>query len=234
MRRDQFHILVFCWPRVIPNVLEICRQLEHFDGRKTVIDASPGPAPTVTAGWDWVKIHPDSYYGSQFEAALARMNEEACLLIVGDMESPDWVAAATVCSDRLDAFPTIGVWSAEVDNTAWPTQATRIRAIPDTEMQIVRQTDCCVWALRRPIVARLRQLTFGMNNLGWGIDWAAMAICFGNGMVAVRDPKVMIHHPPGTHYQGGEATAQMNRFLDQLNEGEKALVQLLSTPIAAR
>lgn len=222
-----FHIILFCWPRVVPNVLEICRQLERFDCRKTVIDASPGPAPDI-AGWAWTKIDPDAYYGSQFESAMTVMDEDACLLIVGDMECDDWTAAATICRARLTRFPEIGVWSAEVDHTGWPTALTRVRLLSGTDMQIVRQTDCCVWALRRPIIDRLRQLNFAGNSLGWGIDWAAMAICYGNGMLPVRDPAVSIHHPPGTNYPTDDAQRQMNVFLEQLTDGEKALVQMIT------
>jgi hypothetical protein len=226
MTNDRLHIVVFCWPRVLQNVLKICDQLQHFDCRKTVLDAS-GTAALTVPGWEWLAVDPGLYYGGQFELASQLVSADVFMPIVGDIECEDWTAVVSLCRERFAAFQSLGVWSAELDNTAWRTDRMAVCQIPNTEMYVVGQTDCCVWAIARPIMDRLRMMDLSMNNLGWGIDWAAAVTCYAQGLLAVRDKRVCLHHPAGRGYQTEAATRQMHLFLGQLTLSEQGLLAIL-------
>jgi hypothetical protein len=66
------------------------------------------------------------------------------------------------------------------------------------------------------VYERLKQMDLPANNLGWGVDWAALAFAYTNGFVAVGDRGVLIHHPLGTGYDRGKASQLMRVFLSGL------------------
>lgn len=230
---SDLHIVVLCWPKVIDNVLRICERLRGEACRKTVIDASGG-APRSVTGWEWLAIDPSAYFGRQFAAALRIATGSTILNIVGDMECDDWPAVVSACSRAFVTLPYLGVWSAEIDHTAWPTDQVAIQRIGGTELFVVSQTDCCVWALHPAVTERLRTLDFSWNNLGWGIDWTAIVACYGRGRIAVRDRSVTIHHPPSKGYDFDAAKAQMFQFLEQLTPPEKALLNVIYRSVGSR
>ena len=225
------HIVVFLWPRVIDNVLEICRQLQGFKGRKTVIDGS-GEEPRSIPGWDWIVIDREAYFGRQFSSALKVVSpKEIFYCILGDMEHADWNKVVTAGVEAFARIPYLGIWSADIDQSAWMTDQVGIQRIEGTDLVVVSQTDGCVWALHPAVCERLRALTYDDNNLGWGVDWAALAACHTKGRVAVRDRSILIHHPFGSGYSHKDATAQMHRFLAQLDPSEKAMVNILKRTV---
>jgi hypothetical protein len=124
-------------------------------------------------------------------------------------------------------MPHLGVWSPEFDHTGWLTQNVFLGPVPGSDLAIVGQTDCIVWALRHDVVAFLLRLDYSENNLGWGIDWAAMVAVYGGSMIAVRDPRITISHAAGHGYEVDEAYRQMFAFLGQLAPPQKALLAVI-------
>ncbi|MBR1280446.1 hypothetical protein JQ597_00070 [Bradyrhizobium sp. AUGA SZCCT0177] len=232
MLTSDVHIFVFCWPRVVDNVLHICRELRDLPAAKTVVDVSDTP-PRVVDDWEWISISPAAHFGGQFAFALRILSRPILFNIVGDMESTDWGGVVSACVQAFDQLPYLGVWAAEVDNTAWQTERVAIQRIGDTNLYTTAQSDCCVWAIHQSIAERLKALDFKSNNIGWGIDWAAIAASYASGRIVVRDKSVTIHHPPGTGYQPKAAHTQMTTFLSQLSLPEKALLNVLYRSIGA-
>jgi hypothetical protein len=226
MKTRDVHIVVFCWPRVVDNVLHICGQLRDLPAAKTVLDVS-GLPPRVVHSWEWISISPEAHFGWQFAFALRILSRPIFLNIVGDMESDDWGGVVSACVRSFDKVPHLGVWAAEVDNTDWPTERIAIQHIANTDLYTTAQSDCCVWAIHQMVSERLKALDYGPNNIGWGIDWAAVVASYGNGRIVVRDKSVTIHHPPGTGYQIADALTQMTSFLSQLSPSEKALLNII-------
>ena len=217
----RLHIVVFCWPRVYDNATHICRSINQLGHRVTVIDAS-GRAPHRIENCRWVSINADRYYGSKFYYAAKLFDGDILLQIQGDAHSDAWETVIATCLERFAALPHLGVWSPEFDNTGWPTRNVVLGPMPGLDLAIVSQTDCIVWALRREVVAFLLRLDYSDNNLGWGIDWAAMVAVYGGAMIAVRDQRIMISHAAGKGYEVDEAYRQMFAFLNQLAPPQKA------------
>jgi hypothetical protein len=222
----RLHIVVFCWPRVYDNVIHICQSVNNLGHRVTVIDAS-GRAPCEIRNCHWVSINSDWYYGSKFYYAAKLFDGDLLLQIQGDAYSDNWEAVIAACLERFAAFPHLGVWSPEFDNTGWPTRNVFLGPIPGSDLAIVSQTDCIVWALRREVVDFLLRLDYTDNNLGWGIDWAAMVGVYGRALIAVRDQRITISHAAGKGYEVEEAYRQMFAFLNQLTPPQKALLAVI-------
>jgi hypothetical protein len=224
--KTRLHVIVFCWPRVIENVVQICQSIKHLGHRVTVIDAS-GSAPLAIDNCRWVSVNADLYYGTKFYYATRLFDGNIMLQIQGDAHSDNWEAAIATCLERFAEFPHLGAWSPEFDSTGWPTENVLVGPGPGSDLTIVSQTDCIVWALHHDVVKFLSRLDYSKNNFGWGIDWAAMVAVYGNSMMAVRDKRIKIYHAPGKGYHADDAYHQMIAFLSQLSSAQKALLSVI-------
>jgi len=66
-----------------------------------------------------------------------------------------------------------------------------------------------------------------MNNLGWGIEWAAIAHAYTEGRRAYRDQTLRVHHPQGSGYNHHEARVQQRSYLAQLSDEEQAHIRAM-------
>ncbi len=230
---NSVHIVLLCWPSVRENVRSICLSLDKLNCRKTVIDAS-GLPNDFTSTWDWRPVDTSYFYGKKMNEALHLLDEDIFIQVQGDLSCDNWETLVSTCIERLSMFPTVGVWSADVENTGWPTAKVSAAKIENSSLEIVCQTDCLCWAMRRPIYDRLRRMNFDENNLGWGVDWAAIVSTYANGFVAVRDRAAVVYHPTSRGYDSSEALKQQSSFLNQLELNEKALFAILMKSMGMR
>jgi hypothetical protein len=221
------HAIVFCWPGKVQDAIRICQSLARQADRITVIDAS---SETVQehGDWEWIKVDPACYYGHKFAHALRHFEGDVLLQIQADASHPDWGAVTELCRQRFTGMPALGIWSPEIDFTTWPTSRVRLYQCDDPRLTGVVQTDCIVWAMRSAVVDFLRRFDYSGNNLGWGIDWAAIGHCYAHAALVLRDAAANILHPQGTGYDQTEAYGQMAWFLRQLGAAERIQCKLLA------
>jgi hypothetical protein len=110
-----------------------------------------------------------------------------------------------------------------VDFSSWTEAEFGLASLPGSPLRLMLQTDSIVWALAPAVLARMRQLDYAGNNLGWGIDTAACLFSHANGMPVVLDPRQQVFHPRGTAYDRSEATRQYRQFTAQLRPAEQAV-----------
>ena len=84
------------------------------------------------------------------------------------------------------------------------------------EWLVVAQVDFNCWALSPRVVERMGMFDYSHNKLGWGTDWAALAFCFANRLLVVRDLAIKVDHPKSRSYDSSMAEEQMRLFLNQL------------------
>ncbi len=226
----KLHAIVFCWPHKVADAIHICRSLVDRADKVTVIDASTDPIPEQ-ADWEWIKVDPSCYFGHKFAHALSHFTGDVLLQIQADASHPNWGAVADLCRRRFAEIPRLGIWGPELDYTVWPSGGVQLYKLDDPQLAGVVQTDCIVWAMRSNVVNYLRRLDYSKNNLGWGIDWAAIAHCYACGTLVLRDSAAKISHPKGTGYDRAEADRQMAWFLNQIGFAEKIQYRLLTKSI---
>jgi hypothetical protein len=221
------HAVIFCWPRKVQDALRICESAAQRADKVTVIDASTEPVE-YQGNWDWIKIDPACYFGHKFAHALRVFQGDVLLQIQADASHTDWGAVVELCRLRFAEISSLGIWSPEIDFTTWPTSRVKLYDTDSRQLLGVVQTDCIVWAMRKEVVEYLRHFDYTANNLGWGIDWAAIGHCYANKAFVLRDSATNIVHPEGTGYNQTEAVQQMAGFLRQLAHPERIQCKLLS------
>lgn len=220
------HAFVICWPATEENSAKIAADLVASGYRTTVLynthDGSTRDGPG-----EWHQVDDDWHFGRKIGVALSKNEGQVLLLIVADAHSDDWPGLVGRCLMRFQQNSSLGLWCPFIDHSPWHDVNTEICSTPGGEMLFVAQTDGIVLALNSPVSERLSSLSFADNNLGWGIDWAAIAFCYSHGLLVIRDNSVRVTHPQSRSYSFDGAMAQMDRFLVQLTDQETIAYVLL-------
>ena len=189
----------------------------------TVIYSNPEGREETGAG-TWVQAAEEDFFGRKFQALAAQVPPgNAMLLIQADASCDDWPGLARRWAQMLARHPGIGVWTPQIDNTAYPFSLTAKRQWPQDGLCDVVQTDGIVLGIAPAVLDRLRALDYSQNNLGWGIDWAAVAFCGTQGLAVVGDPTVRVSHPASRGYADDAARWQMEAFFTQLTDEENRI-----------
>ncbi|MRX50724.1 glycosyltransferase [Paracoccus sp. S-4012] len=195
----------------------------------------------------WHRVAQSWFYGRKFEVALRLAPTDSVLLAISaDAAAEDWGDIVAGLREALRADPAIAVWAPDLDATPWPSHlvadadadadadAEAPGALDEDGLLDVLQTDGVVWAVTPPVAARLRRLDYGANNLGWGIDWTAIACARLGGGRVVRDLKRRIRHAEGRGYSTAAATQNFKNLLGQLSEEERRWVLAAHERVSGR
>jgi len=222
----QIHVNIISWSTRNEDAARIAARLVDHADQLSVIYSTKTGEPFRGAG-DWVQVPDEDFYGRKHAVALRLHRGGIFLQIQADTHCPDWPALVKRCRTVHTQLPLVGVWSAEVDNSGYPTEETKVGSFADPLLTIVSGTDAIVWSMVPGIVNYVRSLDYADNNLGWGADWAALCHAYCHGMVAVRDAATPIHHPVSRGYSYQEAADQMRAFLARLRPEERVMHRVL-------
>lgn len=226
------HAAVISWPRTAQASRLIAEAVQPQVERLTVVYSNLAGTRESGCG-DWVQVPDHVYFGGKFLCAVQRGREDIVLLIHADAQCGDWGALVQRCRAVLGRGG-VGIWAPAVSHTHWVDALVELRREAGSALAQVAQTDCVVFALSRPVIDRLLELDYRCNNLGWGIDWAAICHSHVRGLQVLRDHAVGVHHLPGRGYEAGAAAAQMRDFLAQLTPAERQAYRRLAEGIDAR
>lgn len=212
------HVNIISWEGMQDAARAIAGALAPHADRLSVIYSNRAGTPEDGPG-EWRAVPQSWFFGRKFAFSLTQHGEADILLqIQADTRHPDWPEVLRRCRAAFAAVPDLGIWAPRRDRTPYVNMVTGRHA--GSGLDEVLQTDGVVWALSPAVVGWLRGLDYGHNNLGWGIDWAALAHARAAGLSVLTDPALMIEHLPGRGYADAQARRQMLRFLEQLPERE--------------
>lgn len=220
------HVFVIAWPGVQEQAKCIAAQVQGHADSLTVIYSSADGSEWSGAG-DWRQVSNEWFFGWKFQQALQWFRGDVLLVLHADAHHPNWAEVVSRCRQRFETIEALGVWAPECDNTFWPLDQVAIARWKESECFMVSQTDCIVCAFSAKVVHRLNQLKLDDNNLGWGIDWAAIAYAYSHHQLVLMDTSLKIAHALGTGYAKDQALQQMTSFLRQLTPQEQVVLQLL-------
>jgi hypothetical protein len=222
------HAIIYSWPAVHANAFSIARALAGHVYRVSIVACTDTPLEHEP-DLDVVVLDNSAYFGRQFEKTIEVFDGDVLLQIAADTTTPSWPAVASQCAKRFAANDKLAIWTPDIDGTTWPNERVFLYRTEDPNMIGIVQTDCIVWAMRRPIVDFLRAMDYARTPLGWGIDWAAIAHAYANGQRVLRDLSVKIHHRiGGSGYDRDEANRQKDHFLSALSDDDKIQLLLMS------
>jgi hypothetical protein len=225
-RGPKLHAIVYSWPRVQAEALAIAAALAGHVHRVSVVD-SADEAAAAPEGVEVLPIGREAYFGRQFVKTIEAFAGDVLLQVAGDAACADWGALARSVSRRFSEIPGLGVLAPEIDGTHWTTEKVAIGPVGPDQLVEVFQSDCIVWAIRREIVEWLRTLDYSDFELGWGVDWAAIARARVTGLKVLRDLSVSVHHAQGAGYDYAQANEEMARFIGRLDPRERAAIESL-------
>jgi hypothetical protein len=182
----------------------------------------------------WQQVSNAKYFGLKFAAALADCVSDVLLIIQADALFADWSEIVERCQARFGQRPLLGLWAPRIDYTPWTPERVDIRLVDDQGLTAVAQTDGVVLAISTAAMNRLRELDFGCNNLGWGIDWIAICHCYVHGLEVLREDGQTVIHSPSRGYGWRDAVLQCRNFMRQMNDQEQAMFQVLLRYTAER
>ena len=88
-----------------------------------------------------------------------------------------------------------------------------------------------VFYLAPQIISRMRNVKYGNNLLGCGIDLLFCSAAHTKNMLVVIDEMTKVYHPPNTGYDENAAKLLMNNFFNQFSTRERIECKLLRSYI---
>lgn len=230
------HAVIISWAGMHDRAAAIAQALDGQVARLDVIYSNHDGLPEEGPG-QWHGVPQAWYFGAKFRKSLDLHGGSGLpmLQVNADADCDDWAGLAARAAAAFVRAPDLGVWGPEIDVTPWPTWlvAPDPPADPDALADVL-QTDGVVWALAPAVLARLAALDYGANNLGWGIDWAAVRFAGLDGLAVRRDRAVRIRHPQDRGYDNTEADSGMQAFLAQLSDADRAWIARTHATLTGR
>lgn len=220
------HVFIISWKGMRDRANQIASAVRDFADEVTVIYSNENDF-TETGEGCWIRVPNDWFYGKKFEECLRRHTSGVMFQIQADAFSENWGRVIEKCREAYSKQPDIGVWAPNVDFNAWVTERVAIRQIDSSGVVAVANTDGVVWSISESVVGRLRELNYSVNNLGWGVEWAAIAYAMANNLLVLRDLSLTIFHPKGSGYGREVAGVQMDEFFSQLTAQEFIQLNIL-------
>jgi len=227
-------VVVISWQGMGDSSRRIAAQLDGMPNVSLrIIYSNAAEAPEDGPGL-WQQVSNTKYFGLKFAAALADCVSDVLLIIQADALFADWSEIVERCQARFGQRPLLGLWAPRIDYTPWTPERVDVRLMDDQGLTAVAQTDGVVLAFSTAAMNRLRELDYGCNNLGWGIDWIAICHCYVHGLEVLREDDQTVIHPPSRGYGWRDAVLQCRNFMRQMNDQEHAMFQVLLRYTAER
>lgn len=228
------HVAIISWHGKAAAAAEIAAALVGKADRVSVIYSNHDESDESGPG-HWIKVPDSFFYGKKFSTSLLATNENEFLLqIQADVSCQDFGSLVAQLRLAQRRFPDLGVWTTDVDWTFWTRKITEVAPIEGTVYARIAHCDGILWAISPKVVSRMRELDYVRNNLGWGLEGAAVAFSWMTGLDAIRDTSIKVIHPKGSGYDPSPAEAQMAAFMAQLTEAERNFRMILEGSCESR
>jgi hypothetical protein len=222
---NSVHAFIISWDGMHEKASSIANEIFNLVKNITVIYSNNKNSKEFGVG-NWVRVDNEKFYGPKFKKCLDLYNNGIFLLIHADADCSDWKGLIRQC-EKMNAINEVGVWAPNTYYTGWATNFVEVVKENQANISFVMQTDGIVFSLSKCVIERMRKFNYDDNNLGWGIDWAAISFSYCNNKIVIRDHNVFVAHQQGAGYDKSKALAQMQIFLDQLTVQEKIMYKLL-------
>lgn len=109
----------------------------------------------------WIQCPNSDYFGRKFDTLLNNILPECTLLLIqADAISSDWPKLINRYRHVMRERPDVGLWSPNIDNSAFPTSWVSIANSGDGLVAVL-QTDAIVLGMNPDVLDRLRSVDYG-------------------------------------------------------------------------
>lgn len=229
------HIFVISWSGQHERAAAIAGSLAGQAHKLSIVYSDPNGEPDCLRPYHLLRRDDKLFWSDKFKACLDECAASDIMLIIhADCSCSDWAEMLSRCRAAFVQLENMAVWAPRLTGTPWRLEGTRMRRIAGTQYSIVAHTDGIVFALNPVLYPRMKQANYRDNLYGLGIDWLFICAAHANGMNAITDEGVTVHHPISRGYCSEEAQAHMDMFMTQLREEELEAYIRLSTHINRR
>jgi len=220
-------VYIISWAGQHESAMNIAEQLKSLPFKVTIIYSDPGDHIELR-GARSVRRPNELFWGDKFRSCVDDSSAEFMLVIHADCKFDDWSALVKRSVDVLSKNSQVGVWAPYIEWPSRPPRTTMINALKPGPFIFSAWTDSLVFALRRPIVERMKSANYEENIYGWGICYMFTACALSLGLLTIIDTSLKVIHPPGRGYPSDKAAEQREKFLQQLTPAESIINSLLS------
>lgn len=225
-------VFIISWQGQHENATLIAKEILSTNNKITIVYSDPDPNFVFDLPCNLIKRSNELFWEDKFKACLDATGYDGMLVIHADSNCDDWTFLVKRCSDIINNNEDIGVWAPKIDGTYWNLSVSGITKIKDNNLVLSAMTDGIVFYLSNQIVSRMRQVKYGKNKFGWGIDGLFCAASYVNKKLVVIDTSLKIFHPQGIRgYDDHAAKSGMREFLNQFSLRERLKYHLLVTRI---
>jgi hypothetical protein len=222
-------IFIISWVGFHEKAIAIAQQVLTATPDVAIVYSDPDPELELEVPCESIRRPNDRFFEDKFKACLDRCGDGPMLVIHEDCECDDWVQLFNRCVDVSREMPNLGVWAPKIIGTHYEFESSIIMQARDSELFVAALTDAIVFCLAPEVVKRMRALSFGENQLGWGIDLMFCSSAHVMNRLVILDAGVTVQHPKSRGYDADKARALMNRFLLQATLQERISIRLLQS-----
>ncbi len=231
---EDINIFIISWKGQHESAAVIADELYKSFKNVTIVYSDPDPDFSFTGGYS-ATVRPNNlFWADKFSTCINQCNTDVMLVIHADCSCENWTGLAQKMRSTLIEWPDIWVLAPLIDGASYELEATRIGLLGSAGLEIVAETDGIIFALRRPVVERMKRADYSKNLYGWGISAMFCAFALQSQKLIVVDKLIKAIHPPTRGYDSTNSWSMRTEFLKQLNRHEKILAFLLRFYVSHR
>jgi hypothetical protein len=221
-------IFIISWKGQHEKASKIAESISNVDKNVTIIFSDPDQNFTFNNSFNVIRRPNNLFWEDKFKSCLDSADDGGILIIHADCDCNDWSFLVKRCNDVINKHIDLGVWAPEIDGTFYNLCASEIFKIKNSKLVIAALTDGIVFYISPFIVNRMRQISYGNNKFGWGIDGLFCSASHINNKLVVIDTSInVLHNSKTTGYDKKLAYLGKSDFLKQFSTRELAEYKLL-------
>lgn len=224
---------IISWKGQHEKASQIAETISKTDKNVTIVFSDPDQDFIFNNSFNVIRRPNDLFWEDKFKSCLDSAGDDGILFIHADCDCDDWEFLVKRCNDVINKHTDLGVWAPEIDGTFYNLSASEIFKIKKSKLVFAALTDGIVFYISPFIVNRMRQINYGTNKFGWGINGLCCSASHINNKLVVIDTSVnVLHNSKTTGYDKKLALLSKSNILKQFSIRELVEYKMLHTYVA--
>lgn len=221
-------VSIISWHGQHERAVHIAKQVLQTNTQVVIVYSDPDPTFILDAPCQVIRRSNELFWEDKFKASLDATDDDL-LVIHADCHCEDWIRLVNRCQDSASHIKNLGVWAPKIEGTYWDLTITKIVTIRNSDFVIAAMSDGIVFYLSPPVIKRMKQINYGNNIFGWGIDALFCASAFANKKLVLIDTAVHVFHPKEKRgYNSNQAKSLEKEFTKQFSLSELIQYELIT------
>lgn len=221
---------IISWKGQHEKAKQIAESISNIDKNLTIVFSDPDQNFSFNNSFNVIRRPNDLFWEDKFKSCLDVAGDDGILVVHADCDCDNWELLVKRCNDVIHKHNDLGVWAPEIDGTPYDLSVSAIYKIKGSTLVLSALTDGIVFYISPYIINRMRQVNFGNNKFGWGIDQLFCSYAHINNKLVVIDTAAKVfHNSKISGYDKNCALLDRNSFFKQFLSRELIEQKLLNT-----